>query len=49
MEYQAPSVLRRIRSAVLLVVLVAVLGALTAGIIGVLVVAGVSLIDHALG
>ncbi len=33
----------------LLVLLVGVLGTLAAGIIGVLVVAGVSLIDHALG
>lgn len=48
-EYEATGWLRRTRSAVLLVVLVVILGALTAGAIGVLVVALASLVDHALG
>ena len=39
---------RRVRSTVLLVVLVLVLGALAAGVIGVVVVGLASLIDHAL-
>lgn len=41
--------LQRLRSAVLLIVLVCVLGALTAGILGVLIVVGTSLFDQALG
>lgn len=49
MEYRAPSALQRLRSLLLLLLLTAVLGTLAAGIVGVLVVAGVSLIDHALG
>jgi integral membrane sensor domain MASE1 len=48
-EYEDTTWLQRIRSTVLLLLLTAVLGAVTAGIIGVLVVAGASLIDHALG
>lgn len=48
-EYEGTTWLQRTRSTVLLLLLVTVLGALTAGIIGVLVVAGASLIDHALG
>jgi hypothetical protein len=39
---------RRVRSTVLLVVLVLVLGALAAGVIGVVVVGLASVIDHAL-
>ena len=39
---------RRVRSTVLLVVLVLLLGALAAGVIGVLVVGLASVIDHAL-
>jgi hypothetical protein len=41
--------LRRTRSAVLLVGLVVVLGALVALVLGVAVVGGASLLDHALG
>jgi hypothetical protein len=48
-EYERTTWVQRTRSTVLLILLVAALGALTAGIIGVLVVAGASLIDHALG
>jgi hypothetical protein len=40
---------RRVRSTILLVLLVAVIGAAAAGIIGVVVVGLASLIDHALG
>lgn len=43
------SVLRRLRSTTLLVALVVALGALSAAIIGVLIVSLVSLLDHALG
>ncbi len=48
-EYRPPTALQRVRSAALLVLLVVVLGTVAAGLIGVIVVAGVSLIDHALG
>lgn len=48
-EYEATGWLRRTRSALLLVVLVVVLGAVAAGVLGVLVVALTSLVDHALG
>ncbi|MEO7430333.1 MAG: hypothetical protein ABIY48_13230 [Acidimicrobiales bacterium] len=40
---------RRLRSTALLAALVVVLGALTAASLGVLLVVGVSVIDHALG
>lgn len=48
-EYEHTTWLQRTRSTVLLLLLTVVLGAITAGIIGVLVVVGASLIDHALG
>jgi hypothetical protein len=48
-EYEGTTWVQRTRSTVLLLLLTVVLGALTAGIIGVVVVAGASLIDHALG
>ena len=44
-EYEGTTLVRRVRSAFLIVVL----GALAAGILGVLIVAGTSLIDRALG
>ncbi|MFZ6003955.1 MAG: hypothetical protein ACOYXM_08490 [Actinomycetota bacterium] len=43
------SALQRVRSAALLVLMVILLGALAAGIIGVLAVALTSLVDNALG
>lgn len=48
-QYDGTSLLRRVRSAILLAALVVVLGAAAAGILGVLIVVGTSLIDHALG
>jgi hypothetical protein len=48
-EYERTTWPRRVRSAVLLAVFVGVLGAAAAGILGVLIVAGTSFIDHALG
>lgn len=48
-EYDGTTWLRRVRSAILLAVLVVVLGTIAAGILGVVIVAGTSLIDHALG
>lgn len=47
-EYEPMSWLVRTRSIVLLALLIVVLGALAAGLLGVLVVAGASLIDNAL-
>jgi len=48
-EYQPPTALRRARSALLLALFGVLLGAVVAGILGVLVVGLASLIDHALG
>jgi uncharacterized membrane protein YuzA (DUF378 family) len=48
MQYEPTSWLARTRSVVLLALLIVVLGALAAGLLGVLVVTGASLIDHAL-
>lgn len=48
-EHEHTTVGRRIRSAVLLLVLIGMLGALTAATLGVLVVTLTSLIDQALG
>lgn len=48
-EYEGIGWSRRLRSAVLLLLLVGVLGAAAAAVLGVLVVALSSLIDHALG
>lgn len=48
-EYEPPTALRRARSALLLALLGVLLGAVAAGILGVLVVGLASLIDHALG
>lgn len=48
-EYEGTTWVQRTRSTVLLLVLGVLLGALAAGIIGVLVVAGASFIDNALG
>lgn len=48
-EYETTSGLRRAWSAILLVGLSVLLGVFAAGVLGVLLVAGFSLIDHALG
>ena len=48
LDYEPPTKLRRLRSGLALLGLVAVLGTLTAATLGLLIFGAVSLIDHAL-
>jgi len=48
-EYEPPTRLQRLRAGLALLGLIVVLGTLAAATLGGIVVAGVSLIDHALG
>ena len=48
-HYEAPGMLRRLRSALLLAGFVIVLGATAAAILALLIAGSASLIDHALG
>ena len=48
-DYEGTTMLGRVRSAVLLVALLVVIGAAAAGILGVVILAATSFLDHALG